>query len=178
MAKVSKILGETTRENLDGSAEQVIATSQLAAVLDGKSFYTTAVDDALADQANFEVLIRTTAAETHFQPSASMTGEGLASLFRDPTSSDDGTPVGVFARNQANLQVSGTLAFSAPTITGDGTPLGTFQVIGGSGKSAPGGAANFPLEWVLPPGDYLLRLFNDSGAPVVADIVGSWYERG
>lgn len=98
----------------------------------------------------------------HFLYSVNATYSGTIELFRNPTTTDDGTPLRIDNNNQNNLRTAIMLAFKDPTVTVDGTLIGG-QVLGSDGlaannKGATGGAMDRTNERILKRNsDYIVK---------------------
>ena len=89
----------------------------------------------------------------HFIYSVYSARSGTVQIFRNPTLSNDGTPLNIDNNNQNNLRTSTLLAFKDPTVTDDGTLIGG-QIIGSDGdapnnKGADGGDKERVNERIL-----------------------------
>ncbi len=175
MAKTSKILQDTTRDHFP-LTEQVVIDTVHERIHGGQMFAGSVLDLAVGAGADLEILIRV-AGGAHFRPRLAAGADISASLFEDPTTSADGTPVPAINRNRFSATAAETLIFSGPTVTVDGTLLLSNFVPGGSGFLSGGGSDDF-LEWILSPGDYLGRITNESTGATQVAIILDWYERG
>jgi hypothetical protein len=170
------LASEAARRRRRGESELVFIDSTHQNIHDGIFFSSGVNDTALANGANLDALLRV-ATSAHIVITVAVGGDATFRGFRDAVASADGTPVLVVNRNFFSPNVAGSLVFEAPTLTSPGDQRAEQLVIGGSGGQAAGGESTFFLEWLLSPGDYLLRLTNDSGQVRRAQLLLDWYER-
>ena len=145
---------------------------------EGKVFMHGERHNAVADAASFDILIRipagNAARQVHFrfQYSAKANTGTLdvdVMLYKEPTTSADGTPETIASTNDAVVKSTGVLMFSAPTVTAPGTYKTSVNMFGEK-KSAGSEETTVP-EWILAPDganarDYLMRLTNNSGGTI------------
>ena len=175
MATVTGLLIDTTREFVPGERETVVIDSPHQRIHDGVFFSGGFMDAALANGASLEAIFRVVDG-AHARIVISLGGDGTFEGFENTVVSDPGTPVSVLNRNRFSPNVATNLLFQGPTITNDGDSLAAEFIFGGSGGQATGGTATFFLEWILAPGDHLMRLTNDSGQVRRAQMNLDWYE--
>lgn len=143
---------------------------------DGRFYTASVVNAALGAGANLDVLIRVAAStEAHLRIRAAAGADAALQLFEAPTNSATGSAVSVRNRNRKIPRSATTLVFSGPTITGTGTLLQSSSIVGGVLLS-PGGESDVFEEWILAPGDYLVRLTNNGAGAVPASINLDFYE--
>ena len=157
---------------------------------EGKVFIHSDRHDAIADAANFDVLIRIPAGDADRQVHMRFNYIGKANtgtldvdiiLYKDTIVSADGSAETIMSTNDAVVKSTGVLMFSGPTITNVGTQKAlTFMV--GEKKSASSKEQAVP-EWVMAPNgasarNYLIRATNNSGGTV--DLVNAlfFYDSG
>lgn len=180
MTKTSLVLDQTTVDYIDGTAAQAVVTNNEAAIADARAYYISVFNAALGAGLDQEVLIRTAATETSLTSIGTATGPSLVEFFENTTVSDDGTPVPTFNRNRVSPQASAAEVFVGPTVTDDGDSLGQYLIVGGGGggqSSSPIGTAEFPLEWILPPGQYLMRVTNQDVGDISSSVFADFFER-
>jgi len=122
-----------------------------------------------------------TAKWAHFTLTSQSTGEAIIQLFSAATSSDSGTGVTVWNRNQNSLTANTTLVGHTPTI---GTPIatarGTKMVekwIGSTGfKEQTGGDTRGNSEFILKTNTKYLVYGIAVGDAIKIAIGGDWYE--
>lgn len=93
-------------------------------------------------------------------------------LFEAPTTTDDGTAVQCQNRNRSSVFTANMLIFKGPTVTDDGLLLMDYFMGAGSKNTASGGEGSSEDEWILAPGDYLLRISNTVIAPAAIGYAG------
>ena len=174
MTKMSEEFRDTTRETPLGN-EQVVIDTVHQRIHDGRFYTTSLIDLVLENNADLEILVRVVDA-AHFRPNMALSGDAVGALYAGPTTSDDGSALTIQNRNQFSSRAATTLAFSGPTASAPGVVLDQAVMPGGSGPFAVGSDEGFG-EWILDPGDYLVRLTNKAGATKPASIQLDWYER-
>lgn len=146
--------------------------------------------DAIANGANFDILIRIPAGNAGRQVhirfnyiSKANTGtlDVDVIMYKNVTVSADGTPESIISTNDAVVKSTGVLMFEGPTVTGLGTVMPRTMMVGEK-KSASSKEQAVP-EYILAPDgasarDYLIRGTNNSGGTV--DIVNAifFYDSG
>lgn len=144
----------------------------------GKVFIHGERHSEVADGANFDMLIRipagNAARQIHFRFNyASKANTGTLDvdvmLYREPTTTADGSTETIVSTNDAIVKTTGVLMFSAPTVTAPGTYMTSVNMFGEK-KSAGSKETDVP-EWILAPDgansrDYLMRLTNNSGGTI------------
>ena len=146
---------------------------------EGKVFIHSDRHPGIVDEANFDILIRIPAGNANrqvhmrFSYTAVVAAGGVldvdVTLYKEPTTSADGTPETIVSTNDAVVKSTGVLMFEGPTVT----DVGTFKVTGfitGEKRSTSSKEQAVP-EWILAPDgtnarDYLMRATNNSGANV------------
>ncbi len=145
---------------------------------EGKVFIHGERHDGIADSANYDMLIRVPAGnaarQVHFRfnyVSKANTGtlDVDVTLYKEPTTTADGSAETIVSTNDAEVKTTGVLMFSAPTVTAVGTYKTSVSMFGEK-KSAGSKETSVP-EWVLAPSgasarDYLMRLTNNSGGTI------------
>jgi hypothetical protein len=152
---------------------------------EGKVFIHSDRHNAVADGANFDVLIRIPAGAADRQVHFRFNYIGRANtgtldvdilLYKDTIVSADGVPESIVSTNDANVLTTGITMFSGPTVTDIGT-LKTSTMMAGEKKSASSKETSVP-EWILAPNgaserNYLIRATNNSGGTV--DLVNALF---
>lgn len=145
---------------------------------EGKVFIHGERHNAIADGADFDILIRIPAGnadrQVHFRFSyTSKANTGTLDvdvlLYKEPTTTADGAPEAIVSTNDAVVKSTGVLMFSGPTVTAVGAYKSSVNMFGEK-KSAGSKETTVP-EWVLAPDgvnarDYLMRLTNNSGGTI------------
>ena len=145
---------------------------------EGKVFIHGERHNGLADASNFDILIRipagNAARQVHFRfnyTSKANTGtlDVDVLLYKEPTTTADGSPEAIVSTNDAEVKSTGVLMFSGPTVTAVGTYKTSVNMFGEK-KSAGSKETTVP-EWILAPDgasarDYLMRLTNNSGGTI------------
>jgi hypothetical protein len=104
-------------------------------------------------------------------------GEATFDFYEDPTFSADGTAVLAVNHNRFKTNVANTLFFHTPTIVTNGDLLISGLQPGGSGGNAQGGSSQSDFEeWILSPGDYLIRIKNIAGVASNISLQLDFYE--
>jgi len=142
----------------------------------GQFFSLDNFNSALANSGTIDVLVKVTTG-VHVRAIASAGGDARFQLFEGTTVSANGTPATPVNRNRFSALTAVTQFFTGPTITADGTALLDTLLPGGTGGifSGGGGGQTFE-EFVLAPGNYLLRLTNISGSTQPANVQIDFYE--
>jgi len=130
----------------------------------------------LGNDAVLNVLVKVGSKHVHAVPRLAAGGDCDLLMYTGTTTSNDGTPIGVVAKNQADERSSNVTAFSAPTITADGSLLWSQFVPGGSGPQAAGGDWS-EAQWILKCNTYyLFRMTNRSGGVIQLSFSIGWME--
>lgn len=141
--------------------------------------------NAIANEANFDYLIRIPAGNADRQVHLRFSFIGKANtgtldidivLWKNSTVSADGNAEAIVSTNDANVKTTDVEIYDSPTVTDIGTHV-THTMIVGEKKSASSKEQNVP-EWVLAPDGmnerlYIFRLTNNSGGTV--DIVNALF---
>jgi len=158
-----ELLRESLLTDPDGGMYVVDELSH--AVHEGRAFMvsTTGVIDS---EASINMLGRTGDKEVHFAGFQISASDGNLSvhMYESPTTTADGTPVTIVARNRASSIVPTHKVFSGPTVTGVGTILEHSHVYstGSQGAHLSAGQGALSEDWVLKPNtDYLIEITND-----------------
>ena len=97
------------------------------------------------------------------------------SLYEGATTTDDGTELTPFDFNRNTGNTPNTNIFQGPTVSAIGTLLEDETVA--TGKDTAGSTDGLAVEWdLLPNTKYLMRLTNNAGGALSANIVLIWYE--
>lgn len=141
-----------------------------------KASYLVPHGSELANDAILNILITVGAKHIHAVPRLAAGGDCDLLMYKDTTVSNNGTPVGVVAKNQVESIASDVTVFSAPTITGDGSLLWSQFIPGGSGPMSQGGDWS-EAQWILKCNtNYLIRITNRSGAGIQLSFSLGWME--
>jgi hypothetical protein len=176
--KVTKLWLDTASELFGEEELSLITTDSVHQNIHvGRLFHASTFVESMADDEVIEFLVRVAAGKSaHFQAQATLGGIGTLQLFEGPTNDPDGAAQATPNRNRFSSNVATTLIFLGPTVTVAGTELELTAISGGSGGNAVGASANTFLEWILNPGDYLVRLKNLGGAGKVGGLSCVFYE--
>ncbi len=140
----------------------------------GKLFAVSTVNKGIMNGTSIDILLRTGVNPAH--ASLRMTADGTADLkvFEAPTTSADGTPLLLVARNRVTSVAIGVLVFAGPTVSTTGLLL-LDEIVPPSGiREVQGLLAD---EIVMRPStDYLLRLSNTSGGNINVGFVIDLFE--
>ncbi len=118
-------------------------------------------------------LLRVPAGESvHIEFFASVEHSMRGFFFEAPTTTKDGLSLLSHNRNRSSALTPNLLVFTAPTVTDDGQLLMDYFMGGGNRTSASGGERSPKNEWVLSPGDYLLRISNTTITPGIIGRAG------
>ena len=175
MTKLSETFRETAPE-FGNTRHQVVIDEPHQRIHDGTFFSSGVNDPILADTASLEVMIRVVGG-AHMVVRLEHEGDATFEGFENVLTSADGVAVAAVNRNRFSANTADSSVFSGPTITGDGTKLAEQLLLGGSGGKAQSAEGSFFLEWLLSPGDYLIRLTNNSGTASRAQVLLDWYQR-
>lgn len=136
-------------------------------------FFTTSSAGDIAAGGTKDWLLRVPAAQSaHIEFFGTVEHSMHGFFFEGPTSTGDGSALAIQNRNRSSSKTATLLAFEGPTITDDGLLMLNFFMPGGSKTSASGGEGSSEDEWVLSPGDYLLRIANDVISPATIGYAG------
>lgn len=155
----------------------------------GKVFIHSDRHSAIADGADFDILIKIPASNADRQVHMRFNYTAKANsgsldidiiLYKDTIVSADGATEDIMSTNDAVVKTTGVLMFSGPTIDSEPADLGTqkaWAFIVGEKRSASSREQAVP-EWILAPDgtserNYLMRATNNSGGTV--DIVNALF---
>ena len=151
--------------------------SRSVGAIRGGTFYTAeALDAALLNGADLDMLIRTPdlPVEVTLSMSVAATGAGELILFENPTVTADGTGLAEVNHNRQSSKTAAVATFSGPTLTADGTRLVGYP----SGTELAGGGL-VPEGWEMILArneEYLLRFTNLSGGNVSVSLKAHFNE--
>lgn len=129
-------------------------------------FFTASLQGAILSDASSDFLIRVAAdTSAHMRFFGTVSQNMLGLLFEAPTTSADGSAVTCVDRNRFTKSTATTLIFAGPTVSDDGLNLMDFFIPGGQKVGAGGGEGSSFEEFVLSPGDYLMRVANTLVSP-------------
>ena len=149
---------------------------------DGRFFFASYYNAAVAAAANIDMLIVTGATTTpHIGIMVDTGAQGVMSVYEGVTASSNGTPVTVFNANRASTKTSTATAFYTPTITGTGTAILPARFVnGGRGNNAIGSSsgdfARITELILLPSTKYLFRFTNTSAGATPVSMQLGWFE--
>lgn len=168
------------QKNSDGTHAVATMSDIHAHIHAGEMFASSSLDLAIANNASIDVLVRVASGgSAHLRPTIGVGGNTHTFIYEDPTISADGSAISRINRNRFSLSTSNTLVFSGPTVTDVGDLLAETFTPGGGVFIASGSSQQlFENEWVLSPGDYLIRATNISGSAKAMSIFTEWYEDG
>lgn len=178
-----QIVGQETGDSHDPMRVDNTADHDAGVVIDaiharihrGQLFEHDEVNAALASAGTIELLlIVTTAAHLRFH--AAVGGDTRVQLYEGTTVSANGTQRTPLNRNRFSSKTPVTEVYFSPTITTDGSLISDQFSPGGTGPLSAGGESGTWEEWVLNPGNYLLRATNISGATTFVHLEVDWYE--
>lgn len=165
-------------ELVDSSKHGLVLVEVAHARIHQGVFFTGSVFDlAVADDASLDVLWRpAVGSDVHARGGVSVAGDSELFVFEDPTISATGSVVPLQNRNR-QVSITPTLQiFSGPTVTTPGTELEHSFLGAGQKKEAGGNIVIFD-EWLLNDQlDYLVRVFNRSGAAASVSVSTGHYE--
>lgn len=147
-------------------------------VHEGKSYFFSYLNAAVASAANVDILLNNPASNyPHITTLIGAGGNSSVAMFEGVTTSADGTALNVFNRSRSNTNTASLVVSHTPTITDLGTEIFDSYVFGGEKSKATGGSDGFAEEIILKPNTkYLIRITNDSGASEVVVVDGHFYE--
>ena len=145
----------------------------------GLVFFAGCVFGTLADNANADLLVRTSPDKhPHLTHSFVSGGDSIVYIFEGvvaATSSDIVVPRNHYREKGDD---SGVLVWANPVVTSTGVTLFTEVIAGGQKNFATGGGSDGRDELILNKGeDYIFRINNISGSSVSASTVIEFYER-
>lgn len=129
----------------------------------------------VANNGSIDFLIRVTTA-LHISPRGSAGGDARMFIYEGPTTTSDGDTATAKNRNRSSSKVTVSEFFTGPTVTDVGEELSDILIAGGGAGNSSGGKASTFAEWVLDPGDYLIRLTNIAGAAKILHLELDLYE--
>jgi len=139
-----------------------------------KAFYLQPHGSELANDATLDILLKVGSRHIHAVPRLVTGGDMDLLIYKDTTTSNEGTPIEAVAKNQVDNISSGVTVFSAPTVTAPGTVLLNWFVPGG--KKGPGMAWS-EAQWILKCNtNYLFRITNRSGGAIQFGFSLGWME--
>lgn len=142
----------------------------------GQMYEYTEVDAALANAGTIELLLVLTAG-AHMRFASVAGGDARVQLYEGTTVSANGTQRTAQNRNRFSSNTPDMAIYFSPTITGDGTLISDGILPGGiGGLFSGGGSSDIFEEWILGPGNYLLRLTNISGGAQPCSVQVDFYE--
>lgn len=150
---------------VDETNEGLISMNEIHANIHRGIFYTcTRREEGLANNGTLDVLVQVAAGTAaHIRFSLAVGGQCYIDLFENTTFSAEGTAMLCMNRNRFAGDTSTTEMTYAPTLTADGDALATTYIPGGTHGTAEGFIKSSFEEWILGPGNYLLRITNKSG---------------
>lgn len=180
-SKSVQIIGGEDRQHayVDGKNNALVTMDEIHAKIHKAELFTASAATSLAGDGILEQLIRVPSGATHMRFLGTVAHQMRAQLFEGPTTTADGTPLPAFNRNRFASDTTLTEIYLGPTVTVDGTTLMDFFIPGGNKQTASGGQGSSFEEWILSPGDYLVRISNNIVNPAAAgwiSIVLDFYE--
>lgn len=137
----------------------------------GFMYHCSAIDAALANDANLDMMI-TTPSDDYIHMVIEAAAGGLSELrFYEGVTATGGNTETVYNLKRTSSRVWGGAMVTGPTVSDLGALLSVQVMPGGVKNQAVGGSAAFDLEWVCKASTkYLVRLTNRSGAATRASI--------
>ena len=133
-------------------------------------FFSSSDNEPILGDDTQEWMIRVTDS-AHLRMTVSVAVDMLFDFYGGATIAATGTSMPVANRNTFSSNTASTTCFVGPTVTDDGTPLLRVYIPAGGKQTAAGNYESF-MEWVLSPGDYLIRVSNNIIAPASAGRAG------
>ena len=162
--------------DIESSCLRTIDTEH-SKIHEGKAFIASTYKEDLADDAEYNFLIKNTdVSELHAVFAINFEGNAIVDVFEGTTVSADGTEITVYNRKRSSTTASGATAFHTPTITDDGTSISKTVIPGASGPNASGGNNQGRFEWLLKVDtNYMVRVKNIAGAAKSGTITADFY---
>lgn len=107
----------------------------------------------------------------HMRIEVSASAESIFSIYEGVTVGNQGTTVTAYNRNRASNSTTDLVISHNPTVVASGVLLGSMLLQGGN-KS--GSNESFD-EWILPSGDYIVRLKNNSNGNANIGVEFNYY---
>lgn len=145
---------------------------------DGMGFHATTRKTALAAAASFDILLVSGALRPHLNGVLFSVTGGPCDIktYEGTTTSADGTSITIFNRNRNSSTTAVATLFHTPTVTDVGTLIHD-RLSPSAGKDTGNLTPTLGEEWVLALSTkYLVRITNNSGAPIDITMEALWYE--
>lgn len=176
-----QIIGGADRQHayVDSKNNALTVQDEIHTKIHNGEFYTVGTAKEIAGDGVADFLIRVVSGAAHVRFLGTVAHNMLASLYERPTTSADGVPLTVFNRNRFSSNTATMLVFVGPTVTDPGTSLIDYFIPAGDKQTASGGTGSSFEEWILNPGDYIVRLSNNIISPAAsgyASLILDFYE--
>jgi hypothetical protein len=149
---------------VDETNKALIVQDEIHTLIHRGIFFTAFYYDADIDAAAIEDILIQVTSPIHLRLHVSVTADMTILLYEDTTFSAAGTAnVIVSNRNRFSSNVTDAVFTTGPTVTLPGTQIGWALIPGGSHHQAAGSNLGSFQEWILPAGNYLMRITNVSG---------------
>ena len=166
----------------DGTEAEVDSLGYLVEIMEshhkiheGKHF--TVADYATVGAAKYwHVIAPDSTVRVHLLASMSASAGGLAEMYENPTTTDNGAALTRFNNDRNSSTTANLLVYKDPTIGADGTLLEARRIGGGSGPFRIGGDVVQRVEFILKQAEQYLFKFTPDGAGTVITFTIAWYE--
>lgn len=169
---INNVCGQTN----DG--EMVVVDDATYRIRQGEMYFSNAVFEDLADNAEAIILFRTPSGkEVHVRVDPMTAVASIFQLFDGPTVTSDGTTMFATNRNRNSTNTAGSAVFHTPTTSSSGTMVTSLRIPAGFGGFVRDPAKSGFFEWVLAPStEYLFKLRNVSGSTADVGFAFDYFE--
>jgi len=177
-SKSVQIIGGEDREHawVDSKHNALVTVDEIHAVIHKGGLYTASAVALVIGGATAEFLVRVNSGAAHMRFLGTVAHQMLADLYESPTTTADGIAIPCKNRNRFTGGLCTTEIFAGPTVTADGDVLMNFFIPGGDKQTASGGQGSSFEEWILSPGDYLVRISNTIISPASDGYAGMAFD--
>jgi hypothetical protein len=167
---------DTLSNATDASGALIQINLEHSKIHQGKGWNVNIEIASIALSASHYILFRVVSGNSHLRSYGVTVSDSPATirLYEGPTVTTVGTEAAPRNRKRSASDTNGVLVYSGSTISNDGTLLETDYLPTGGNKSG-GNANSFYEEWILDPGDYVLKITNGSNNSVQAYVHAFWY---
>jgi len=174
-----QIIGGDDRQHahVDGIGNSLVAMDDAHYNIHRGIYFTASfADEALASSGSIDMLV-TVISVIHAKYFAAVGAQSMAYLYPAATwTPETGTPLTPLNFNGLSSLVPDTTFEINPTVSATGALSSSEFIPGGSKGQLNGGSSYSPLEFILAPGDYLIRLTNKSTSTIIASVALDFYQ--